>query len=38
MNVKKSFITLTRVMKNFRLYLFYRAGGVAFQAITLFWK
>ncbi len=37
-DVKKSFMMLWRVMKNLRLYLFYRIAGPAFQAVMAFWK
>lgn len=37
-DVKKSFMTCVYVIRNFRMYLCYRLGGVAFQAITMFWK
>ena len=37
-NVRKSFIMASKVIKNLKVYIFYRVAGPAFQAVVMFWK
>lgn len=37
-NVRKGFMRASKVVRNLRMYIFYRVAGPAFQAVTLFWK
>ena len=37
-NVRKNFMKASRLVRNLKIYIFYRVSGPAFQAVVLFWK
>jgi len=37
-NVRKNFIRASKVVRNLKIYIFYRVAGPAFQAVVMFWK
>lgn len=37
-NVRKNLMMASKVIRNLKIYIFYRVAGPAFQSVVLFWK